>query len=802
MATDTDLEILDLIDRGSYGYAKTLLAKKVAKYPQKLGYQALQNKILYASGQQELAIKNNVNLLGKLPNDPFSIEALRDFFVEAGMEREANLVYENAIKKYPISSTQLSITWWETSIEKFDVKLFNKIFMYLYKNDKSSRLYTFWYSFSFYLLVAQANNLSDKEITLYKSLGKKIIHELTPFENTQELYVYVNFLLLEGDYSGIEDSINSAGFNLDLDLKLIYLDALKQNSNWGKLYAYCQDLLLNQKFNDFDCWKLYILACTKSSVKYEDLNGILSVYPFSRNSLLAQIELAKAYPDKQEEVTNKIDQYYDKLNHKLCCYFDLVNFVDDFASSPSFLDRIESTTQEILQSNPTDVNQLTRLINNQKFILLLETPGIDFEADFLTLNWKIYQIYKDNTSIQGGEFDNNPLNELNLISIILDLSRKPSSKNIIKNIGIINWLLQQDKYNHKLKLWLIKLYSQLNSFNSILPVYQDLKIKMTQHETLNHYLTNINPSKQNLDQLVDIYRFYLTSKEEIKSGIIQGFNSGVFNKLESFLNFGKRLNNSISLNFIISKILQFSLVVGDAGYLNYFINYLKKNSSLITSEEFYDNRDFTSEWKLGLNRENYDLLKIPLDCESEIKLKLLVYSILFEENPIQIQKLLKSYNKILSNAKISSPFDNLLFKLYFNFVKIVKSKLNNQEAQSLFNFIQKNLKFEKLKLVLIPQDLLSSELNQNLTNLAEFLKIIQQQRLRKSNLTIIDQLISTFKCLIQEIKQLNLVSKQLEQIDSMVFDLPFVFDITSTTTMLKESITTSSTPIFNALNSV
>ncbi|EGW34647.1 uncharacterized protein SPAPADRAFT_57700, partial [Spathaspora passalidarum NRRL Y-27907] len=533
MASDSDQELLDLIDRGSYGYARTLLSKKIAKFPQKYGYQALQNKILFLTGQEELAVKNNVALLNKLPNDPFSIEVLNEFFVEVGMDREANLVYENVIKKYPISSTDLGLTWWETSIDKFDVKLFNKIFMHLHKNNKSSRLYAFWYSFTFYLLVNQ-DKYSEKETTLYKSLGKRIIQELMPFENTQELFVFVKFLQLEEDYTSVEEAITQAKFNLDLDLQLIYLDAMKQNSNWQKLYDYCEDLLMNQKFNDYDCWKLYILAGTKLNKTYEEMNEF-STFTFSRNSLLAQIELAKAYGN-QPQILAKIDQYYEKFNHKLCCYFDLINFQDDF--DPAFLGRVKASTEQILQINPTDVNQLTRLINNQKFTLLLETPNVDCEADFLTTNWKIHQIYKDNTSIQGGEFDNNPLNELNLISIILDLSRNQTSKNIIRNIGIISSLLQQDKYNHKLKLWIIKLYSQLNSFSLIEPVYSDLKIKMAQHETLNHYLTNINPSKQSLDYLVNIFRFYLTSKEEIKSGISQGFNSGVFNKLESFLKFG------------------------------------------------------------------------------------------------------------------------------------------------------------------------------------------------------------------------------------------------------------------------
>ena len=285
---------------------------------------------------------------------------------------------------------------------------------------------------------------------------------------------------------------------------------------------------------------------------------------------------------------------------------------------------------------------------------------------------------------------------MTLRTIVSDLDSSP--QNTIKNIVLLKHLLEQDKYNYKLKLWLMKLYSQLNTNDLIFPIYNGLKIRMTQHETLNYYLTTTNPSKINLDAWVDIYRFYLTSKQEIKESIIQGFDNGVFNKLEGFINFSKRMQNSISLNFTVAKILQISTILGTDGYLNYFIHYLKTNEALIVSD-YTDNRDFKSEWN-GL--EKIDCIDVPVN-DVATKLKLLVYSIVFEDQ--DASRLLKVFNKITSNAKFSV-FDNLLYKLYFNLLKITKTKLNPQETQSLYNYLQKNLKTDKLK-ILIPENLLS-----------------------------------------------------------------------------------------------
>lgn len=782
MATDADKELIDLIDRGSYSHAKTLIDRRLVKFPQKSLYHILQNKILLRTGEEDLAIKNNVKLMKQIPNDPMSVELLSEFFAEVGMDKEVNIVYENVIKKYPISSKDMCLHWWNNSIEKFDLKLYNLIFMYLNKHEKS-RLYTFWYSFSYYLLLKQ-NCLSDKEVTLYRALGKKLIEGLQPFENTQELYVYTKFLLEEEDYQSIVAVIEATTFNLDLDLKIIYRDAMKHSENFKSLYEYTEDLLFNQKFNDYDTWKALIFAAKQLNKPYEEIKDVLSRQPYSRNGMLAQIELARVY---DQDTNDPIKQYYEKTNHKLCCYYDLANF----ELSDEFFEMVKASTNEILESYPTDVNQLTRMINNQKFQF---ERRIDDE--FSWTNWRINKIYANNKSIQGGEFDNNPLHELNLISIILDLSKNSSSKNLIKCIGIINHLLQEDAYNHKLQLWLVKLYSRLNTSNLIYPVYQNLKIKMTQHETLLHYLTTINPSKDTLDGLVNIFRFYLTAKHEIKSGIENGFQEGVFNKLESFINFGKRLQNSISLNFLVSKLLQFVVVLGDSGYLNYFIHYMKSNKKSIL-EDYSDNRDFTSEWKLGLKVIDQDLLKIPVQ-DTNVKLKLLIYLIIFEEKPAEITKLLKLFNKIISNEKSFSRFDSILYKLYFNLLKISKTNLNSQEVQSLFNFIQKNLKFDKLKTILIPEDILSGELNQNLINLSEFIKIIQMISRRNSS-SFIKQLVAITETLPKDIKLLRLASLQIEQIDSMDFEIPFIIDIGKTKKTLQDSIDKTTTFILNTL---
>ena len=50
-------------------------------------------------------------------------------------------MYENAIKKYPVSAETLCLSWFDNSIEKYDFKVFNRIFMYLNKMESQGYIH-------------------------------------------------------------------------------------------------------------------------------------------------------------------------------------------------------------------------------------------------------------------------------------------------------------------------------------------------------------------------------------------------------------------------------------------------------------------------------------------------------------------------------------------------------------------------------------------------------------------------------------------------------------------------------------
>lgn len=777
--SESDTRILELIDQGSYNYAQQLVASKIKKFPNKSYYYALQNQILLKSGNLEQSFQENVKLMQKLPNDPQTLSLMYETFQESGHQLEANQVYEQVVKKYPTTSETLGLEWFDKSINKFDLKLWNKIFVNLSKgaNTSNSRLYKFWNSF-IYLCLIQGKLCLDGESAVFAKLGLRIVEDLKPFENVQQLFVYISFLAINQQYSQVIDTVNQTNLNLDLDMMVKYRQILHDSENWQVLHDFTKKILFDQKLDDFISWKLLVESGKQLNIPLLELSSYLN-QP-TRNIMLAKIELSLVYT--QNNVQECILNYYNCFKHKLCCFNDLKGYLDKIDSN-LFVEIIAKSTKDIIESNPTSLNDLITLINNQKFTYIL-AENLD-QMQYMKTNWEIYTLYKDNQDINGGEFDNNPVNELNVISLILDLSTNPSTETIIRNIVVINHLLKADQYNHKLRLWLIKLYSNLNTNNLISYNYYKMKIKMLQHESLGHHLINIHPSKDNLTHLINIYQFYLTSDKEIKQSLLEGFNNGVFNKLLGFIDLGQRLSHSIFRKFVVLNIIKFSIILNDLNYISYFINNLS-NSNL--DDNLSDNRDLTSEWKIGIIDKPIESLNPNQEVFTEVEIKIwsLKYLIVYNKDSYQYYK---EYNRLFSNHKSKSPFKNLINQIYLNIFKIYIQP-NAKDIDSSKKYLMKNLKFDKLRNLLIPENILSWELNYNIGLFVELTRIVDFLNKKTKRFDDIKNCLDNSK---KELKAFNPLQQQLNLLDNIkpkmsTFANELGFDSEETFAMLSESI--------------
>ena len=179
--------------------------------------------------------------------------------------------------------------------------------------------------------------------------------------------------------------------------------------------------------------------------------------------------------------------------------------------------------------------------------------------------------------------------------------------------------------------------------------------------------------------------------------------------------------------------------------------------------------------------------------------------------------LLKQFNKIISSTTLTSnPFTNTLFKMYYNLLKI-QTNINSDESKSLSNFILKNLKIDKVKSQIIPKtSILSYQLNENLINLVEFIKIVSFISSRRGNkkktresINSTNSILQATTKLVTDLKSLDLVQQQVKLINDELerasgFDLNDELGmgldtqvLKNTVTEIKESITASTKSILN-----
>lgn len=689
--------ILIAIEEGRFASVKLDLAAKLKRFPEKSYYLALNCYFLAQSGNITSAEAQCRSLKAKIPSDTQALEILARTFIKLGCPAEANEIYENAVRKYP--STDLLVTWFSRNVRLFDTKNTQKAAMLLRKHAKSNRSYAMRAAFVNYLWSTQCS--LEKEATLSLNLAEQILDELSPFTSNQEIFVQMVVFEKLQKYEEIVKLIAPVD-QRDLELTISYLNSLDQVGKWEELYSVCHKLLFEDEFNDYNTWQYLIKAAKNSGKSERDVLGLIKLG--SRNSYMATIETAKVY---QSDSDAAILSYYGAFSTKPCCIYDL-SLID---LSSAFYEKVDLDFSAMMAKDTLSEKEACALSNLVK-LRLRQNPSLD-------LQWSEFS-----------KFDSRGLSDVYLICMIKALDKDHSPQKVIEHIVYLEHLVKNNSENFRVKLWLLNLYTSINASSMAVKVYKDLKIKMIQHDTLSFKL-DLEPSLGNLNELVQIYRFYLTSDSDVEDYVQKGFDKDLYSKLQDFLQFGKRLTSSLSRHLLILRILQMSRMLNHS-YYNYFYKVLADSKAEIMTDSFSvsDNRDSSTDYNLGCELPRILILynKEHGPGREYAKLYYLKELLIVENNATENAKLLKSFNKILSNplfTKQLSPFENHLFKLLLSLFKLTKGGNEKDKALDL-SYLVKNLDFKKLKQKFIDNlPGLSNQRNQVLVGTVDLCKLCQ-----------------------------------------------------------------------------
>ncbi|WEJ95647.1 mitochondrial distribution and morphology [Yamadazyma tenuis] len=703
-----DHQIIDAIDSKQFLRASSLIKVKSAKFPNQSYYVALANYLLYRQGNVKQALDECAKLLTKTPNDPRTTDLLYIIFMESDKIKESNEVYENVIKKFPNNCQEHVTQWFQNSVKYGNIKALQKSCFHLSKIHGEPK-YKMWAAFSSYLLANELRN-DEKQYNLFCTLGFRIIEGITP-SSTQELFVFVK--VLDNNKPKIIEYIESYPGVLDLDVKIEYLSVLHSLKQNQKLFDFTARLLFDQEFNDFDTWKLYIESGFELGKPFEQLEDSIKAYKWSRNSQLALLELSKVYHNL-EKFNHYNLAYYDKFNTKTCCFSDLASYN---VNNESLVNGIKEVNNNLEDQEITTSN-LNLFVNNQK---LLHHFGMVSES-FYDFNWRIYKQFLPLLK-EKLDTDFYLANELIVMNVIHSLDTDQSFENVLKNVIVLNYLVSNDPLDYKVNLWLIKLFRLVGLIPEALRIYELLKVRMMQHDSLGHLIledvSTLYPNKSMLNYSVNIYRFYLTCQEDLNENSLKAFDNGAYNKLENFLSFSKRFKFSFQYFECVLETFKMTKILGDKNYENHFFNKFFEIEETIQTAELTDNRDNKIFWKsLGFKSEFVDQFEskftaVKQDKQALLKLKYFKESLILQPSEIRF----KAFNKLLPNVQLTK-FDSWLMKVYLNLFKL-NNTLNKSEFESTMNFLIKNLKITKIP---ITTEFLSRELNHQMSSLFQLVR--------------------------------------------------------------------------------
>lgn len=629
----TGYAIIDsAITASNFSLALKLIDKKISQQPNSSYNHAcrcfiLANSALNPESKTSVdnVLKEALELSSKIPSDPNTLALLETTFELLNYKPKDDL-YEVAIRKY--QSHNLAYEWFKKTVDKNDIIGMQKATMALSKafkpNTENGRLIKLWSAAVIVVLInccKEPTRLGAGKYKLLATLGSKIVENVESDSkqalNAQEMYVKCELLLGKGDTTKcLEELKNFLKKESDLELRLIYFDQLQKNELWDELYNSCIEYLITIGVDDWDTWKLAIQASKKLG-KTGDITEIINKYKIGRNSQLAKIEVLDSsdVEGKKKALINYLNLYM----HKLCCFLDLQNFLENNVLSKEII--LSILEDKYIEFDLPSIISRTRKATEKDLIILVNYtkvktlifPELFKDSKFFSDCCKYFDVTK-HLQNKLAEFDYYAGFEFLILAIESFLTIKENEINTeiyINLIIILENSLIRNKYEFHLQLWLAHFYSNTNLSSPLNRIFQTLKIKNLQIDTLSTHFTNhISTKTYNNDIISTCYKFYSHNvANELPPMIMSCFEQSTYSKLRGFIEFKTRVENSVTHYYTILQTIQNIRLGQDFDSTHdIFKNYLPKlrnayNIMLQGSDDvdlkIHDNSDRKILWACG-----------------------------------------------------------------------------------------------------------------------------------------------------------------------------------------------------------
>ncbi|KAF8923010.1 N-acetyltransferase B complex non catalytic subunit-domain-containing protein [Dissophora ornata] len=582
MASNPELEkklrpIYDAMEVGNYREGIQLCNKALKRQPDLHIVKALKALAFERCGKMNEAMALCDEIGWAKPTDEATLRTMSMVLRSSGnpesMEKLIKL-YEHASKASP-KNENLATQWFMSLARKLDYKGQQQAALLLHKNFQKTN-YMFWAIMS---ITLQVRNVPANQASVLYMLAERMMAKLNTdgkVETIEELQLYLIILLgqkdrhldalalLEGDIGLKTKAIEN------VELRYLRIQLLIKAGRWQDARDATVQIL---KQINSDDWRTILQYFDTIFLPVEDAelemsDNLVEARAFTselaanegknpkRGPFLAKIELEKRVQEKignnKETVLDLLVGYFEKFGSKTCCFEDLSVYVSslDKEDSQEFCRRLKETSGEKAET----VKEIAIQINIARFERSIGLQSKLNSTEAIALVNKFWKRYEDalplGKDLEETERQYGDDYAIMAAHLLVDIHKDTKSYFPLLNATfMLEHALRASKHNYQIKLVLIRIYELLGAFNCATNVYNTMAIKHVQHDTMSHFITDRTSSfglfGEALTQLYSAHEIYHSNEAETPEMILQAYKYSTFSKMEEFIEFQSRLENSL-----------------------------------------------------------------------------------------------------------------------------------------------------------------------------------------------------------------------------------------------------------------
>ncbi|KAG0036056.1 N-alpha-acetyltransferase 25, NatB auxiliary subunit [Podila clonocystis] len=595
--------IYDALEVGNYREGILLCTKALKRQSDFHAVKALKALALERSGKMNEALALCEEIQWAKPTDEATLRTLSMVLKSAGKYEPMIKLYENASKAHP-KNENLATQWFMSLARTLDFKGQQMAALQLHKNFKRTN-YMFWAIMS---ITLQGQNVPVNQPNVLYQLAERMMAKLNTegkVQTIEELQLYLIILLGQKDRHAdalalLEGEIGVKTKAIEnVELRHMRIELLIKTERWKDARDAAVSIL---KDSNSDDWRTILQYFDTIFLPVQDADLLASenlaeARAFTtelaknetknpkRGPFLAQIELEKRVQEKignnQEKVMDLLVSYFDTFGSKTCCFEDLSGYIANLIKDDSldFCKRLRDTHGEKAET----VKQICIQINIARFDHFVGIHSGLSSTETTNLVNKLWKLYEDalpfGKDLEETERQYGDDYAIMAAHLLISLHKQTKSYfPLLTAIFMMEHALSASKHNYQLKLVLIRVYELLGAFSCAATIYNTMGIKHVQHDTMSHFITDRAVSfgqfNDALNQLYGAHEIYHSNEAETPEMILQAYKYSTFSKMQEFIEFQSRLENSLQKMIADRELIRLELLKEDS--VSRAIAYLKE----------------------------------------------------------------------------------------------------------------------------------------------------------------------------------------------------------------------------------